>query len=920
MKNKLDLTIKILIVWTSFLCGHIVFANGLTSCEAFGNLKEGTSKREMYSGTLRVVRLNTPIYENKVGDIVKDKAPFNARFELSEAGKERLLVEKNGETVGWINRVDLFCGRSAIKTSSGNDSRGSLIKKLYVATGKSFYENQEERLNGIRTIPASETPFSVDKCAGGRCRQLSRFSGYYIYAEMNAKGCSSTEHNKECIQYLLGEHSNLDTNEGFVGWVRSDNAFIWNTSYGLRVSESLPSVNAKDLEKTLKNRLAKNQSICGYTTLEKIKQKKIEDCIELNGGWDWFKSPIRMYAIDKTTDGEYYKVIAPLEGQRVKLKTKKLNINFGDLKHLDIMFLVDGTQSMTSNMQKVKETVKDITSQIINDYQNYSKRSKKNRNNNIVTGMEYRFAFQVYRDSYAKEKEFGDKFLFSRSTSCNMSTNKFIHNQKIFLEKFNDALKTTKRDRGSGDRDHEENLYGGIQNAIKNLRLSCPNSLKILFVIGDTGYNGENQRNFYGRKAIPKESIAKKLKGEDGVKKSIVLYFLQTPELQESSICSNVNSPKCKSRYKKYTKAYSLFHEEATYFVNASLVNLNKRIRKSNKPEEVASPDIQPSDYILNIDIENISKIIQENISKFAQNELVNQIAMDVGSGMSLESSINRLKHHPDFMSVPSHFFELILESNCKSEDDKECKEGIIEEIKEFYIEANNRVSKDIWIDVKTFEGMKDFFSKVARYFRENSGDSLEKSNEKLKQLLVDGLVKRLGYDNVQNKTDFNTKQLKDLLSYQLGIPFNNTSALFKYTIEDYGNTEVVTKCVKNNLLDWINSYNQILNILYSQTMFPACGDVAGLREKYKNNPNYIYRNINKYYPPVCGKNQEEIKEKKIEVTIECNKLTDFYLPNPIIRGQPFKSNSMSYFYIFNDSRQSSGVKDFLWIPEQLLP
>ncbi len=962
---KMIYKIKYVFFLVAFLCSY--FASPLLMakeknhdiCTNVDKLKKGTNN---YSGNLRTIRFDTPIYDKAEGGEIILKAGFSDIFTLSMAGENRLKVKRN-KISGWIDKKDLFCGKKASRTKESKKQKGHLIQKLFVSTGRTFYEGKEDIRNSqnIPTIDAVETPDMGGKKCAGDCRQLSRFSGYYIYAKQRSNECKNPSENQpnSCFYYLIGEKSGLDSNDKFVGWVRSDNSFIWNTSYGLRVSETLPDEDSINWENsTTEERLNKNEIVCGYETLDKLYEGNIDDCIiELTGGWEAFEKPIRMYATGyiKSEKGNAYKVIAPIKGRRiiqggegVNDKLKKLL----SLKHLDIMFLVDGTKSMTSHMKKVRETVKEITDQIIQDYERGSKKNTDTGEKKVSFGTEYRFAFQVYRDKYAGKKELGDRFLLPRNQSCNTDLKKFKHNQSEFLTKFNTAITTTSNDSGAGDKDHEENLYAGMKIAVNNLRNSCPSNLKILFVIGDTGYDGEHQQNLYGRTPLPHPM--KDFRGIDGETQSLIAYFIQPSLLPKTKICRKNDSKNvCSTRYSNYKSAYKLFDLEANKLIEASIKNQKQRITdmqrslaedkekisessseaikdKLTKKEELFkkwNEEASISQYKIDIDRDNIGGYILNSIKKYTHNDTLNQILMDVNAGMSVTASIERLATHDSHKNIGGRFYEVILEKTCKTDSDS-CKEGVIEDTREFYIKDDKSVVKDIWMEAKKFGEMRDFFGSIATHFSENSSGSLEVANQKLRSLLQKSLKIRLQYDyelKAGRNPEEKQKSIKELMAFALGIPFDKSSPLFDFSLEDYGNTNVVTACVKNNFLDWVNSYQQILGIIETEKKFPVCGDVYSLEEKYKDLPGEersiaFYKDIPQYYPPYCGFNADEIQKKIARVSNNCEELKDFYLPEANIKALGFKSTgTMSYFYYFTDTKKS-GYKDFVWLPEQFLP
>lgn len=178
--------------------------------------------------------------------------------------------------------------------------------------------------------------------------------------------------------------------------------------------------------------------------------------------------------------------------------------------------------------------------------------------------------------------------------------------------------------------------------------------------------------------------------------------------------------------------------------------------------------------------------------------------------------------------------------------------------------------------------------------------------------MLENSISDRLNYDFSRNDGG----HLDELISFQLGIPYTKSSPLFKFNLNDYSDTNKVTKCVSSTLGIWATNYKLILDTISGKEL-PICGDVDKLKADAEGNNDLLYKQVHRYYPPQCGLTNAELEAKKESNKEYCGKLDGFLnVTAPPVRSFPFKSASVSYYYDLNEDKNN----DFLWIPERFLP
>ncbi|KPA11051.1 conserved hypothetical protein, secreted [Candidatus Magnetomorum sp. HK-1] len=743
MKTKMK-CICYLVLGLLFTVPHALAGNGSCDCKRF-NLPESGDVN--FTWTVKIKADDVPLFETSTDTNPKEKLKFNQNFNIVKADGVRLQVQRHEDMTpyGWVERKNLLCALKPIKSKSGLD------KKFYIKTATRV------RSDKPATVKAYARPDS-DICGSGGCRELARFDGYFIFDESDGR-------------YLLADAYKLRPENRLVGWVDADDGFIWDTAYGLRPKENL--VFPKDNPKAGQERVV-------YAYLSEEEAIKRHNGRPILGGERWYKYALRIPILSRQKN--LFKVVMPLAGVGVsqsdkfgrivisdqrRKSTEKAIQNILNIKNVDVFFLIDGTRSIEPYLKSIKSVVTQLKTRI-----------SENPELGVITS---RLGFGVYRDKYAEETELG--YWHSFPEKCGMDKASIEENHKRFMDEMDMIIQAMLNYRIKGDRNFEENTFGGIQKFVENELSNCPDRLKILFVIGDHGYSAKNQKKLYDRKPVSESSLVNGLRGDqaNGVM-PVITYFIQTPYSQEQTAHLS------KAAYKK---AYKLFSKQA----KSILTQLKKQ-----------TPKMELDRYLLQSDDKKIAQKVINGLSAFINPKAVsavNEVILDLRGGASLAETIERWQGYNDFNNLPGLFWDLIANAGCKYLGDQ-CSSRIMDTILEGYIPISNDVVVDIWC---TAEDLKKY-----RNIIEGILDSSEYQHGKfIRTELVYGLIstlQRLVPSPPPPETGETLIEYVRRISY---LPIRQDSPLFRYSIQELEDRTKVPDCEIERLFSWIGNVNNFL-------------------------------------------------------------------------------------------------------------
>ncbi|MBF0452389.1 MAG: hypothetical protein HQK75_16930 [Candidatus Magnetomorum sp.] len=727
-----------------FTVPHALAGNGSCDCKRF-NLPETGDVN--FTWTVKVKADDVPLFETSTDSNPKEKLKFNQNFNIVKADGNRLQVQRHEDMTpyGWLERKDLLCALKPLKSKSGLD------KKFYIKTATRV------RSDKPATVKAYSRP-DGDTCGSGGCRELARFDGYFIFDESDGR-------------YLLADAYKLRPENRLVGWVDADDGFIWDTAYGLRPKEDL--VFPKDSPKAGQERVV-------YAYLSAEEAEKRHNGRPILGGDRWYKYALRIPILAR--EKNMFKVVMPLAGVGVsqsdkfgrivisdqrRQSTEQAIQNILNIKNIDIFFLIDGTRSIEPYLTSIKAVVSELKTKI-----------SQNPELGVITS---RLGFGVYRDQYAEETELG--YWHSFPETCAIDQSSIEQNHQRFMDEMDMILQAMLNYRIKGDRDFEENSFGGLQKVIDNELTNCPDRLKILFVIGDHGYSPANQKKLYKRTPVSEDLIINGLRGDQANSvMPVITYFIQTPYVADKTL--KLSGSDCK-------KAYKLFAKQAKSILNG----LKKQ-----------TPKMEIDRYFLQTDDKNIGKKVIDGLSAFINPKAVsavNEIILDLRGGASLAETIERWQNYNDFNNLPGLFWDLIANAGCKYLGDQ-CSSRIMDTILEGYIPISNDIVVDIWC---TAEDLKKY-----RNIIEGILDSSEYQHGKfIRTELVYGLIstlQRLVPSPPPPETGETLIEYVRRISY---LPIRQDSPLFRYSIQDLEDRTKVPDCEIERLFSWLGNVNNFL-------------------------------------------------------------------------------------------------------------
>ena len=723
---------------------------------------------------------------------------------------------------GWILKKDLLCAKTPLVADDGPE----LV--FYIKT----------------TTAPRETPETIavyDHSSGGKkIRELSRFDSYYIMDEQDGR-------------YLLSKAYFIDNSTKLVGWVDKDKGFIWNSAFGLRPDEEL-----------------ENKAVTAYAAVDTQRQYPIP----ILGGKHWYKIALRIPA--QELQNNVYKVVLPLSGTGVchyegnnqvvcpqGLKTPVQN-GSDSLRHVDILFLLDGTKSMQKYIEAAKHAAQVIIDQVQKDPR--------------FKSLQFRFAFRVYRDQYAGAKEFEglpfgrilgppDGGLMPVDDCVQVKTKENV----AAFEKTLGQVQTSSDDHD----DFAENLYGGLNQALTDLRSSCTQNAKILFVIGDSGYDSDAQRR-KGRVPVDIDTLRTKLlsDGKNGIT-AVIPFFLRTPA---DEIFYRGNE--------QYKIAYDNYRTQGNDIVQIMTVHMQEEFKRRG-----VNMPLSPSDFLLDInDAELIAKVKSGLlISSAPPPAALDEIKARLDGGEALVKIIKSMQGK----GIPAVYFGQVLEKLCANLG-KQCTEGIHDStlpgvIDEDTKEGPKKLTLDVWFTSNSLSEYIQILNGV-RKIREiqDARAKREKLTFELNKVL-EAVIKKPTYVECQDASDHAREcTMAEYMSRYGHLPVRAKSPLLRYNMSDLKDPTKVIDCEITALLRWVDHSYELLMV------------AQGNRRPTWNSE---------------GKDPECRRADGSLVNIDIP-----FISTDSIRGEPFKDSAGNVDYDMLYSHKLEDKLDLYWIPEEFLP
>jgi hypothetical protein len=628
------------------------------------------------------------------------------------------------------------------------------------------------------------------RCVGDACIKVSRFQWYFIYAELQG-------------MYLISAAGSLgNSTQLLLGWLPAEDALNWNTSLGLRPVEQLADSQPEKF-------------VCVYETISDLSGNT--GCKQVLGGKRWFNLDARMAVLKESRDHVYDVAFSnafrnPDEAGRDP--TAAINT----LKRIDVFFVIDGTQSMQAAIDGVKNIVDKLKEKTKNKFDK----------NSVI-----RFGFRVYRDSVRGSGdgvENSERLILSNS--CDKSND----------EEFAAAFRKVNAIDPPGDDDYPENVYGGLVQASTDLA-ACPENTKIVFVIGDNGYDPAKQKA-RGFKAYTEQGVAQFFKKGVRFRTQPIVIFIQTPSESNNVVLVPVTAKP------KYDNAYQEFERQARAIL--------KGIYDGSDVPSAAQNFIplQPgriSDAVI--------RSTTEKVDTFIRPDVLSQIITRMDTGQSLVASIEALSKDSS-LNIPIMYLQHIQSSLCEQLAAR-CRESVFETVNTAHLKRSDDLEPEVML---TREQLISWLTVLGRF---NARTRTMASGSESRQLIANALARDIS-EVLQIDVPSSGMELAKLFQFQAGIPDAANSKLMQYTIDELAR---VPPCEIDFIVHYASRKRSILEVIlnnegrvvpvYEETTWPE-GTCPGLSAKGKKIPQ-IKGEINQRRlndPPTGGTNYTFLRRR----------------------------------------------------------
>lgn len=726
------------------------------SCASYDFASFYQNDKLQWAGVARVLRNNTTLFDQENGDKKIGVLLFNQQAEIQEEKKDRVKIrafryKDHPESHGWVAKSDLLCRNLPIKSDSG------LEMKFFIRTSTVARDDsgQEPKVQPFQDPELKE-------CIGGtgHCREgASRFHMYFVFDETDKA-------------VLLADRFRLQEDDILLGWVEKANGFLWNNAFSLRPKETLTAPDQKG-----------PGTLCTYERLEDAVSHNQQNCQPVIGGREWFRSSLRIPVLEMVnaknqhvapesldTDSSqrlFYKValarpglvgrrvndekvaISPTLASRIMPEFKNLTAK----KRVDIFFLLDATASMESVIDAVRGTPEKqgVIQEIIHTL----------KNTQGFKDTQFRFGFRIYRDPYA-DKLFPNNSLgdgvgegHPLPEACDMDT----ANQQREFVKFEQAITQVKVTQNDED-DYSENLYGGLDQVLKQDLAPCPDNVKLLFVIGDSGYT-PNRAELDQRgnlRQVPKyarpvnrDTLARLIRGtnEVGTKtNNVIPFFIQTPYRGEHV-----------KHNQAYRLAYDQFEGQTKYLLEQSL-----------PPEEVTSGAVK--DHAFRMEEENLIPRLVSTVEKLSSSALIDEIILDIRGGAALNAVIERLRR--ERIDIPGVYWHILQRGTC-GELGKQCEDRVYDTTRIGYIEADDQVVEELWISSGALSSWIRILKGFEGYF--------DLPESQLRRALISAMIVGLQQEIRRPPIDVAGETPAEYAQRRGGLPVRRHSPLLSYLV-----------------------------------------------------------------------------------------------------------------------------------------
>ncbi len=715
----------------------------------------------------RIIEAATPVYTDpQLSGPPIDRLLFDTRILLGAVRGSAIQAKTLAdEVLGWVPAQAVLC-----QFTPATSPATGLEQKFFVRTETAV---RGEEVAAVQSYPTSKT----EDCGDRQCRELSRFATYYVFAQ-----------DTQSKRLLLGDSFRIGERGTLIGWVSEDDGILWETNYGFRPQERLVIPAGQE-------GAGEERAICIYPSVaDALLEQK---CQPLLGGMRWYKYSMRAPILGRAEeDSRFLKVVLPVAGKagnqvedafEVAMRMDQGVEQIRKLENIDVFFLIDGTKSMQPYIDQIvgRDGQPGFVQQVLRLF----------ATDPNFQGARLRFAYRIYRDTYAGAGELGESLPFSRN--CDAGMEELQRDQQAFQRSLQ-QVRASRDDEDKGDDDLEENLFGGLIRSLEDI-YTCADNQKVLFVIGDHGYNAQNQMA-RGKVGYEIDDIADFLAGTPKLEnfKPIVTFFVQTQAVRNDQ---------------NYRRAYDLFSDQGRQLVSTILENHRKRLQRiarQNGSDNILKrfKESSPSDFVLRLNDERETlRAVVEGLQGFANTRVLNEVIADLRGGAGLVAIIERLQGSERYQNLPGLAWDIIAAEACKALGEA-CYQQVFDTILSGVVKDNDEIIEDVWLT-------EDHFRDWMQILRAAPDMSQFASEEMLRDALLQNLVTALGkvIDLSMSDTE---ETLATFLRRAAKLPFGSDSRLLSYSLADLADEGAIPTCEIINLIRWLNDAKSILEIINS--------------------------------------------------------------------------------------------------------
>ncbi|GMG81856.1 hypothetical protein LNKW23_10690 [Paralimibaculum aggregatum] len=681
--------------------------------------------------------------------------------------------QREASTIGWVHGDDLLCqAKPLVSNTTG------LEQKFYIKTRATL---QGDQVQPVRAMPSVEQT-SCDPADEG-CSDLTRFSLYYVHAVDPA-----TER-----LLLLGKYL-ADETAPVIGWVDLKDGYLWETRFGLRPRPDLVTAEGQE------------SYICVHETPEDARIGGRDCTLPVLGGERWFSYPIRIPVIERIEGSPaVYNVILPVagvgQGVSADIFTQELGLEkalgkLQQLRKLDVFFLIDGTQSMEPHIDAIvgrngvgPGILGAITEAFATDPR--------------FSGTQVRFGYRVYRDLYDGQGGIGEGLPLS--STCDLDEQAQAAEHDRFRQGVRSITTTVPQAQRVGrDPDHEENMFFGLYQAVDDMS-TCDEHVKLLFVIGDTGYSGESQIA-QGGTAITTDDVVDFLTlNMDDTIDPIIPFFVQVPEARRSG---------------DYATAYATFVPQAEDITGRVVDHLLSRLDSDRGLTAEQLLFSMQGRSIREAQDELIDRILGI-ASVFGDQTPINEIIAELKGGEALVNIITQLQGqggYEEFGNLPGLRLAQIEGRLCE-ELGPACRERVFNEIATGYLVDDADVVTDVWMTYDEFSQWRT----MLEVFRDTSNASADELSRLILQQMLRAVQGGIG---TELSPDVVNQPIASFLERRHGLPVGRLTPLLNYTFADIMGLRdsdealqaqgQISVCELNLLGNWLERHREIFDSVSS--------------------------------------------------------------------------------------------------------